>query len=233
MMAVFEFLLVGYWFWISLGVLSFLCCSMLDDGWFISTLATLGMGWLIYLKLGLKFDGNYLSLAGYFALYFVIGILWSIGKWYFTVRKAASLLRESIDEVMQEYELEDESFINVDVNAIKFKAEDNYTEDNYINKEARLALGERLNTKFSAEFPMEARARIYLPSDYTRARLIEEVKPLAARNKGLLTRWIAFWPWSLTWTMINEPIKKIAEQLFYHLKQVYSKISDSAFKDFK
>ena len=50
----------------------------------------------------------------------------------------------------------------------------------------------------------------------------------ATRNKGRITGWIAYWPWSLVWNITGDTFKMIYE----NLQGVYQKISDRAIGSF-
>lgn len=62
-------------------------------------------------------------------------------------------------------------------------------------------------------------------------------KPSASENKERIIRWMSFWPWSLTWTLINEPIKKAFRAIYRRIQKLLQSIADKAFKgteaDFK
>jgi len=47
---------------------------------------------------------------------------------------------------------------------------------------------------------------------------------LASEHKVRITAWIAWWPISSFWTLLNDPIKKIANYLFSQFKEIYNKI---------
>lgn len=54
-------------------------------------------------------------------------------------------------------------------------------------------------------------------------------KPLASVNKARITGWMTFWPWSLVWFIINDPVRRAFNAIYDRLQGIYQRISDSAF----
>lgn len=52
-------------------------------------------------------------------------------------------------------------------------------------------------------------------------------------NKGRITNWMIYWPFSLVWTFIDEPIKKSFKWIYSKLEGKYRKISENITKDLK
>ena len=55
-------------------------------------------------------------------------------------------------------------------------------------------------------------------------------KPIAKNNKSRIITWMCFWPFSLVWTIVDDPIRKIFEAIFSQIKVGLQKISDKAFE---
>lgn len=55
-------------------------------------------------------------------------------------------------------------------------------------------------------------------------------KPIARENKARIMSWMVYWPWSMFWTVINDPIKKAFKAIFQELQATYQRISDKAFE---
>jgi hypothetical protein len=51
--------------------------------------------------------------------------------------------------------------------------------------------------------------------------------PEARQNKSRIMTWMTYWPWSMVWTMINDPIKKLFRMLYLRMQRIYEKISES------
>ncbi len=59
------------------------------------------------------------------------------------------------------------------------------------------------------------------------------VKPIANENKGRITTWMAYWPWSMLWTICADLIKRAFEKIQELCSNVMQRISDWAFSDFE
>jgi hypothetical protein len=57
-----------------------------------------------------------------------------------------------------------------------------------------------------------------------------EIRPKARRHKSRILVWMAYWPWSLFWTMLNDPVRKAFRYIFHHIHDYLQEISDNAFK---
>lgn len=69
---------------------------------------------------------------------------------------------------------------------------------------------------------------------YERGRFLNSKKglaPLVRDNKWRVFTWMGYWPWSMAWTVINDPIKKIWEAIYSRIHDALQTISNSAFKD--
>lgn len=53
-------------------------------------------------------------------------------------------------------------------------------------------------------------------------------KPSASKSKEKIIRWMTFWPWSMVWTLINDPIKKLFKSIYRRIEGLLQKISDNA-----
>jgi hypothetical protein len=45
--------------------------------------------------------------------------------------------------------------------------------------------------------------------------------------------WIMYWPWSMIWTLINDPVRSMVEYLYQKLQGTYQAVSDRMFKEFE
>jgi hypothetical protein len=57
-----------------------------------------------------------------------------------------------------------------------------------------------------------------------------DVRPLVARHKAHVVRWMSYWPWSLFWTVLKDPVRKAFLSTYYHLAEYLQEVSDRAFK---
>ena len=107
---------------------------------------------------------------GAFVLYFVVGTVYCIAKWY-------AFLLNKRDEFRKR-------------GSIVKKSKNDYSSD----KETKTA-------------PK--------PSDY----------------RSELVGWIIYWPFSGLWTLINDPVKRIAQGIYMQIEVLLQRISDNVFKN--
>lgn len=54
-------------------------------------------------------------------------------------------------------------------------------------------------------------------------------------NKGTITMWMVYWPWSALWTLLNDPIKRLYRAIYQALTTTYQRMAnwvyDSRFPD--
>jgi hypothetical protein len=67
--------------------------------------------------------------------------------------------------------------------------------------------------------------------DYNYSLAPSKSKPIVAHNKSRIMTWMVYWPWSLVWTMVNDPIKRLFKEIYRVIQGFMQKISDRAFAD--
>jgi len=71
---------------------------------------------------------------------------------------------------------------------------------------------------------------------YARGGLLNSKKgvaPLARDHKVRILQWMAYWPWSALWTLVNDAVKRIYKTIYENIHKLLQSISDNAFKDVK
>lgn len=53
-----------------------------------------------------------------------------------------------------------------------------------------------------------------------------EIRPQVGWHKARIFLWIAYWPWSCLWTVINDPVRRICREIYSSIKATLQKISD-------
>jgi hypothetical protein len=67
-----------------------------------------------------------------------------------------------------------------------------------------------------------------LQAEHVRGRKIE-VPPLVREHKGDILRWMTYWPFSLVWTVLDDPVRKTFQMIYRHLQERLQAIADRAF----
>ena len=62
-------------------------------------------------------------------------------------------------------------------------------------------------------------------------RRVSIQKPTPDKFKARITAWIVYWPPSLFWTLLNDPLRRIGRMIYEGVADTLKKISDSAWKD--
>ena len=54
-----------------------------------------------------------------------------------------------------------------------------------------------------------------------------ELRPQVTSHKESIYTWMAYWPWSFVWTIINDPIRKMFRYIYTKIRRTLQQISDS------
>lgn len=58
---------------------------------------------------------------------------------------------------------------------------------------------------------------------------IQSKTPQARDNKSRILSWMTYWPWSLGWTLLNDPIRKLFRQIYRQMQSFLQGIADKAY----
>jgi hypothetical protein len=233
------FVFGGFWFWLLIALESIYLISQIDDddGGVSATLS------FVVTLLLLNFLGdipiirwiwqNPGLLLGGLAGYLLLGVLWATAKWWFYVtnklheykEKRASFLRENNlkgSEIPKE--LQDEW-----VYWLLNLANRYYRESDTLKQLRAKFLKENNLTGDSVPTELQDKWYEYLGVD----RSLLTIVPQVADNKSRITTWMAYWPWSAFWTLLNDPIRRLFRRLYNNLREFYQKMSDKVFADVK
>jgi hypothetical protein len=180
----FEFLALGFWgFWVLTVVSAVIMSELLDNNYpgsatilAIVTVAVLAFfGGVNPLNWIQQHPGeSVIAVVGYF----VVGVAWSLVKWYFFLLN----LRRCLVEIRNKHP--------------------DLTRQDVIEQQHCWAL--------QGEWP-----------------------PQVSKNKSRVIGWMALWPASMLWTMINDPVRRICEGIYNLAGSLFQIISNRVFRDFK
>lgn len=54
--------------------------------------------------------------------------------------------------------------------------------------------------------------------------------PKAKRHKSTIMMWMSWWPFSLIWTAVDDPIRKAFRNIYYHLEKTYDRMAERIMK---
>lgn len=69
-------------------------------------------------------------------------------------------------------------------------------------------------------------ATVERPSGYT--TVCSRKAPQAAQHKARIITWMSYWPWSATWTLVNDPVRRIFRTLYHEIAGQLQRIADRA-----
>jgi len=55
--------------------------------------------------------------------------------------------------------------------------------------------------------------------------------PQASEHKARILLWMTYWPWSATWTLINDPVRRAFRYAYTRIAGMLQGISDRAYRD--
>ncbi len=196
------FIIGTLWFWaFCAGVFGWMIFLTEEDSHFFASISLVAFIWLMSSANGFSVLVNPLVWLKWGVVYFAIGSVWSFLKWF-------SLLHRSKDQQR------------------KLKA-------SYLKWHPDIEL---VDGKFSdADFPQYAEYlndQNYLGKNQYHNPIKErsDATPSLTERAGDLTRWIVWWPMSAFWTILNDPIRRIAEALVRVFKGVYTRMALSVFE---
>lgn len=140
--------------------------------------------------------------------FFVAGTVWAVAKWWFFVRKIA------------------ERYVEMRYEWLKG-----------IQAMGELALGYKFlpsviteKTPVPEQLRNEWRAHHAYGRKYRFVNTCEPV-PQARKHKSRIITWMCYWPFSMVWTLLNDPIKALFKKIYSYLSTALQRISDRAFKN--
>ena len=193
-------------FWLALIVLSVIICICDDqDSPFFGTLTVLAT--LILFKIsGLFSLSNPILVLLAFLAFVVCGVVWSVFKWGFFL----SNKKDHLNEIKLKY-----------IKEVNGNTED---DNDKIEENTSVKLSKRMANGLHDELSMAGYFRNFNANR-------RSVIPTAVKNKRRIMGWVMYWPWSVVWTIINDPVRKFFKMLWRKLSGQYQKMADTVFKD--
>jgi len=151
---------------------------------------------------------NPTALLGIIAGYLAAGTVWSFVKWVTVLKRSANEAKEHKAEIFKEYNLT--GTLDEAINALESKADD-----------LDRALRERQESHSTRNLNAYAHREA--------SQSLERIKtpPQASENKRRIMAWVAAWPFSILWFIIDEPLKVIWDWF----KSSYQRLADRMWKD--
>jgi len=142
--------------------------------------------------------------------YFILGGVWSFVKWFSYVNTRARLFGE-----------------------VKLK---------YIEEINTKSLDDKLEVDIKTKIPDVLNFNKYLNEwyfnyshrnvGYVDENRLDHVIPSASNNKEKIVTWILWWPTSMIWTLLNDPLVRFANWMYDKFHGLYKRIATAAFSKF-
>lgn len=203
-------------FWILVGAVCIILIIAVEyESPFWATASLVVTGLLLWLfgdvnVLKLALAHPLLALLGVVG-YFVVGALWSVGKWWFFVSARREEYNEKKAEFLKNHGLPENGSIPEELKL-----------DWWHCNGSGWGPGRARDVMLSGMSPKEVEAE--------GRKIQERLTPRVRNNKRRILTWMVYWPWSMFWTVLNDPVKRLFKYIYAKMKAVYQKIVDRAFK---
>jgi hypothetical protein len=193
----------GAFFWYGTGFMIVAIIWMLDSdiafgGFSFLTAALMAAIWFANPSLAMMVKADPSWAIAMIAGYFILGTAWAACKWVFSIN---ALVRK-YTRMKQEYCENQKPGDAFDVNEfVKWLSNKNGNND--------------VMQMFNLDYSFESTRDVYKFS-----------APKARQHKGAIMKWISAWPLSMIWTLINDPFKRIVEEIYQRITGVFQKISN-------
>jgi hypothetical protein len=144
----------------------------------------------------------------YVGLYLAIGIGWSFVKWFSYLMSFRDTFRQYKEQFVKD---ENERITHIGVTTGR--------EVVLLDPKAPIPDSQR---KAFKEYLAQ---NVAWHGDH-RGQLVSLERPRASRNKGRITAWASFWPFSFVGTVLNDPVRRLFNFLFNQFKALYQRLSD-------
>jgi hypothetical protein len=257
---IFDFFVLGtFWFWAIIAIEFFLLIYFLEsESYILAPLSFLGVSaLLIFANSSLVSifqwicDNPFYVVAGFFA-YFLIGTVYVVspyvGKWWWFVRDVREKNREyklswlgdyqkhinKLKDHLQTKERIVERDSNSTTSVTSERRNELILEVESIKKHLEAWMEYGNNPDSNVTKALAPYWKIYQEDNYFYdwfGRSISIEKPTPDNFKARIIAWIAYWPPSLFWTLLNNPLRRIGNMIYESVLNILKNISDSAWKD--
>ena len=251
-----EWLLIGTWpFWlVTLGIIAAIIAAVENEKGLWATVCFVGYLVALHLAGGvdvLMWARSHIEwIASGAIAYLVIGAAWGVAKWYFFTRKRALEVEENYRTARKDFlrngivHPEDVELLG---NSGNYNDRRNFFErigDYFLARTGSPTTTEsgkqirRISLPDATEdtpVPPEMRAAwqaIVNSGYYVLNRQNISIKPPRPNDhKSTILTWMTFWPASLAWTMLNDPVRAAFRHIYTWLSRTLQDISNRAFAE--
>ena len=163
-------------------------------------------------------QNHYITILSFLPIYLIIGILYSRIRWKFFVIKKRNEVKEKAESFKEYYK----NTVSEDKNNLEYENVNDTTYGKKKYEQAQLKYNNILLDSYKKDMWIRYLEQNHL-SDYIDA-------PKVFKHKSKIINWIAYWPPSLLWFMINDPITAIIKSIYYSMVKGLQKTSDKVYE---
>lgn len=210
------FILGSAWFWVgSVGLFILILALEENDRHFWAGLSLLAFVFLMERSGAISIFSSPLIVLKWGAVYMAVGAGWSFVKWFSFLHKQSDKLSKLKLRWIEGQNVQ-----------IKRNNEQGTAEQS--DQQELLAVD--VKTKIPDMYK-EGYKEFLSSEGYIRSRSSSLI-PQIGDNKARITSWIVWWPWSALWTLLNDPIRRLAEFIYNRLQTTYQAVANSVFSKF-
>jgi hypothetical protein len=193
-----------FWVWFAgIMIILLFCVETQSAGWAtISVIASLGLLQYAGYPIWLTISTHPLTILPIVGAYVAIGIAWAFCRWYFYVKHQRYLYDEYKNGFLKVMGVGNVN--NTIPENLKYLFNGVVTKAYY----------------YSDKYTVEQ-------EEYFKS-VNFEFHPTIVKHKASIYIWLAYWPWSFLWTLINDPLRKMFRYVYEHIKGTLQRISDHA-----
>ena len=200
------------WFWaVTVGLFFLILVLEETDRHFFAGLSVLAFVFVMEQSGAISIFTSPLVVLKWGAVYMAVGAAWSFVKWFSYLHQRSDKLKRLKLQWIKER------------NATVTR---NELEDPLLPVE----VGTKIPKGEMKDFREFLTAEGYLGrQNYGSTSVI----PKVSDNKARVTGWIVWWPWSALWTILNDPIRRLANAIYNQLQDAYQALADRVFAKFE
>lgn len=209
---IYEIFIFGsVWWWLLIATASVLIILALDDenGKLSTSIAVATiLLWQFFGDLNIQSieTSSVWTYSIFLAGYVGVGITWSVIKWFFYVGKK----REEYEELKLKW-LKSQGVH--DTNEVPQNLKKQFRD--YICQQMDMC-----DHRWEYDERTERKVLIRVPA----------IKPHASSNKGKIISWMAYWPWSMAWALLDDIWHRVFKWVQARMSNIMNAISDWQFK---
>jgi len=170
---------------------------------FLASAVLLGFVWIVTSVNGFSIIDNPVTALKWASAYLAVGVLWSFIKWFvFLFGK-----RDDLKAFKEDYIKRFAPALTADG---KLAPEDMDDFIKFLNDQRyspqKAGFGDRLSS-------------------------MQDLIPSVSNNVKDLTRWVAWWPFSVTWTLLNDALRKLVRGIVRVCEGAYNRLATSMFSN--